>query len=293
MIDKKLEVCRYTRFVTSEALLTTLQQVLQEYTRPSETILRDTWRSALQAYKTLSSDGWYMPPPHGISVLFGTTDEKSRVNYISLRPESMWPKKNIYLEKDTDFAYLYASPVDKQTGIIGDFGMSLYFGKDSIIQKHLQHCLQINKEIAEFIQVGMPFSEVYTFALATIKHNKLFNHVTSTTDPAGQDIGHTIPASYEDWTDEETKLLESGQEQWEEIKNMISQKRKFISLEEKLTFQKGMAVTIEPRLTDKNNPDISMASFHTILLIHKNGVKELLTNFDPIFKIAGMDYMLS
>ncbi len=35
-----------------------------------------------------------------------------------------------------------------------------------------------------------------------------------------------------------------------------------------------------------------LGSFHTIVLIHDNGTKELLTNFDKIFKLFEMDYML-
>lgn len=205
----------------------------------------------------------------------------------------MWPKSDVYLDRDNGMAYLFASPVDKKSGIIGDFGLTVYFGDDSIVEEHLKKCLNINRQIFDFIEVGRKFSEVYRYAEKIITEQGLKNGVISTTDPAGKDFGHTVPATYFEWTNEERNILESAEPDWELFKNMLNKKRVFVNSLEETTYRPGMAITLEPRLTVVNNPHIPMGSFHTIVAIHEDGSKELLTNFDEIFTAVGMDFMVN
>ncbi|MBO0781580.1 MAG: hypothetical protein J2P37_22390 [Ktedonobacteraceae bacterium] len=86
----------------------------------------------------------------------------------------------------------------------------------------------MNKEIFDFIEVGKSFAEVYEFARVRFGYYGLTNHVISNTDPVGMNIGHTVPASDTDWTPEEVLLLRAGDEVWDEVKNMISKRRKFV-----------------------------------------------------------------
>jgi hypothetical protein len=224
-------------------------------------------------------------------VLFGTENKNSRQNYRSLRPKEIWPRDDIFLETPNQMAYLFASPVDKESGIIGDFGLSIYLGNKNEIKNHLRLCLQINNKIFNYIEIGMPFSMVYGYAMDLIAKYGLTNEITSTTDPTGKDIGHTIPTSYEKWNDDELQVFNKGEINWPEITDMISKKRIFVNPTEKTVYQKGMALTLEPRLTVKDNPEIPMASFHTIVIIHGDGTKELRTDFEEIFSVLGMDYM--
>ncbi|MBU2632479.1 hypothetical protein KKG52_02075 [Patescibacteria group bacterium] len=73
---------------------------------------------------------------------------------------------------------------------------------------------------------------------------------------------------------------------------MISKKRLFVNNIEKLKIKPGFAFTIEPRIINSKNPKIPLASYHAIALFHEDGKKELLTGFNDVFKLVGMNYML-
>jgi len=114
--------------------------------------------------------------------------------------------------------------------------------------------------------------------------------LASPSDPTGTNTGHTIPATFENWKYDEISLLKSAT--WVDASTMISKKRKFINAKEELLIKKGTAFTIEPRPVIPNNPDIPMVWFHTIALFKQDSTKELLTGFDKLFTLTGMDYMM-
>jgi hypothetical protein len=72
---------------------------------------------------------------------------------------------------------------------------------------------------------------------------------------------------------------------------MISKKRKFVNTVEDLKIKPPMAITIEPRSKIKGKKESPLISFHAIMLIKEKGNRELLTNYDRIFKLTGMNYM--
>lgn len=288
--DNRLEICKRTRKIASDALYETLETLLKENKPISEVRLRDIWLKNMRRNKSIFLDGWYDPPPHGIGVLFGSASGNSRCNYKTLRSDNIWPKDRVFLKDENELAYLFASPVNQSSGIIGDFGLTIYLGDNKTVQEHIQKCLKINYEIFEYIQTGMAFSEIYEFAEELFKRYKVINEVSSTTDLTGKDLGHTIPCSHKDWSEEELKILHGND--WRMITNMISKERIFVNSVEKTTYQNYMAITLEPRLTVIDNPEIPIVSFHTIILIDGNGNKELLTNFDEIFRLVGMDYVI-
>jgi len=289
MLDK-LKVCKRTREIAAKAFLISFKKLINHKSKISEVNLRNNWLNELRKNKNIFPDCWYAPPPHGIAVLFSSESSYERTNYQSLRPVKQHPKNNIYLDKQKGFIYVYASPVDKITGIIGDWGMTIYFGKNKNIIKHLKLCLRFNHQVFNHVKLNMTFSQLTRFACRSFSQQELVNKVVSSTDPAGTDIGHTIPASYEDWTPEEKSIFKKNN--WQKILTMIKNKRKFLSEKETLKIRSPMAFTIEQRLINIDNPDIPLSSFHTIVLIHPDERKELLTNFDEIFKLTGMDYML-
>jgi hypothetical protein len=288
----KLDVCKATRKISSDTLYTALNQVLNANEAIAEVQFRDLWLKELRKYKEIFPDGWYTPPPHGIVVLFASDANPKRADFVNLRPEEYWPREDIFLNRENGYAYLFASPTNRATGLVGDFSINIYFGKDEDTKTHLKNSVKLEREIFEFIQPGMSFSDVFNFADNLITKNGLRNNIISITNPDGVNIGHTIPASYEDWTEEELESLRQADKDWRTFKNSISKKRSFLSRREDLRVMPGMAFTIEPALKNISNENIPMTMFHQVALIKENGEKELLTNFDEIFKLTGMDYML-
>lgn len=291
--DEKLTVCKKTRGFVARAFKTVLAKALASKERVSEIQFRDAWIAEMQKNKRLSKTGWYMPPPKGVCILFGNDKqgEKNRINFKSIRPKEMWPRDDILLERKNGLIFAYASPVDKQTGIIGDFEITLYFGKNEEIQRHLKTCYSVNKEIGDYIQVGMRLKEVYNFANEKVMEKGLrCEHESITDTSASSNMGHTIPASFEPWKLEELQVIQSRN--WENAKNIISSKRKFVNSVEKLTIKPGFALTIEPRAFHPSDTSVPQASFHSICLIHKDSSKEIVTNYKELFLLAGMEYML-
>lgn len=290
----KLEICKQTRKIAADALHVVLKQLLATDEPISEVMLRDAWLSEMRKNKNIFPDGWYLPPPHGMAVLFATDEEPTRINFVNLRFEESWPSDDIFLDKKTGLIFVYSSPVDKETGIIGDFQMSLYFGKKPEIKKHLKNCLELDKEIFEEINVGMSFSELTILSERIMRKKGMTNDVSSLIYNTVTNIpGHTIVGSYGMWNDEEKVVIKNGVIDWDAAKDLISKKRVFIKEDEKFEVKPVMAFTIEPRPRVIGNPNLPTSlSYHTIALIKRNGEKEWITGFDDLFKLAGMDYML-
>lgn len=292
MNPDKLSICKSTRQIASNALFNCLKQLLSSEKPISEIDLRNKWIEEMRKSSSIFSDGWYIPPPHGIGVLFGDDKNIERINTSSLRIPGSWPRDDIFLNRKNGIVFIYTSPVDKQTGIIGDFGLTLYFGNNQDIKKHLQTCFSIDKQIFEHIQINMHFSEITNFTLKLFSKNGLINNIASPNDPTGTNVGHTIPISYENWSNDELTVLQNGTNDWNKVCTLISKKRKFINVIEQLQIKPNMAFTIEPRPMVLNHPEIPQVWFHNIAMLKQDGSKELLTNFDEIFKIIGMDYMI-
>lgn len=297
--DQKLKICKQTRKYAADALYKVLKELLPAAQPISEVLLRDAWLTELRKNNDIFSDGWYTPPPHGIIALFSDDQNVERISYKSARPEKNWPKNDTYLNSKNGIIYLYASPVDKNSGIIGDFGITLYFGNKPEIKTLLKTCLRLDKEIFEFSKLGMELSEITLFTEKRLKHYGMQNMIESITDTAiiknktAISIGHTIPFSNENSSNSENKILKNGLTDWEKAKDMISNKRIFVNSLEKFKIKPACAFTIEPRSKIINKPYLPTSlSYHTIAVFKTDGSKELLTNFDNLFKLAGMDYIL-
>ena len=130
------EVCQETRRLASEAFLKVIKPLWQ--TRFSEKQLKDIWLAELRKNENLFPSGWYVPPLEGIGILIGSDEEPERLNHDSLRPPKNHPQSNIDFDPETGLIYVYASPVDKQTGVIGDWGMTVYAGNNAKIKAHLK-----------------------------------------------------------------------------------------------------------------------------------------------------------
>lgn len=282
-----VEICKQTRKAASEALLTVIKQVWQ---RPfSEKKLKDLWLRELRKNKSLFPQGWYSPPPDGITVLIANKTNPQRLDYKSLRTKENWPQKNIFFKFEEGLIFVYASHVDKESGIFGDFGLTLYAGKESEIIDHLKKVYQINHQIVALVKPGIKVKHLYQQANRIFQKAGLINKVFSTTDPAGVDIGHSVPGTIRPYSKEELKVFQG--KDWSKACQIISKKRIFINQKKDYVLKSGDCFTLEPSLIDPQRPNLPRVLFHTIIIIKENGC-EIMENFKEIFHATGMDYML-
>lgn len=139
----KFEICKATRKIAADALYKTLKKLRASDKNISEVMLRDEWLAEMRKNRNIFPDGWYLPPPHGMIVLFADEDHVERFNYKNARWESSWARDDIFMDRKTGIIFCYASPVDKKSGTIGDFSLTLYFGKNPEIKQLLQYCLKL------------------------------------------------------------------------------------------------------------------------------------------------------
>lgn len=284
MFDK---VCEKTRQAASESLLKVIGKLWGKSF--SERQLKDLWIEELRKSGKLFPSGWYCPPPEGYGVLIGDENNPGRLNYDTLRKETIWPQANIKFNIRTGLAYIFASPVDNKTGIIGDFGLTVYAGKDRGIINHFKKVYLVNQQIVGGIRPGLKVSEVYNQAIQIFSVANLTNNITSSTDIVGTNIGHSISGTLEPYSETELAIIKG--DNWQEACDLISKKRVFFNGKVDYVFKPGDCFTLEPRLTDLKIPNLPMVSFHTIVRVTADGA-ELIEKFDKIFRATKMDYML-
>jgi hypothetical protein len=208
------------------------------------------------------------------------------LKFDTLRKSEYWPSNDHKLLRDS-VGILYASPIDKATGIIGDFGLTIYRGSDLKIQSHLSTCLSVLEQAAEAAAEDMEFRELHNLAQRLFNKSNLTNARTVTwTDTVGTNLGHTIPWSYEIPTSSESDIISAGS--LPELQNLISSKRVNVNQVERFKIPKNIAFTLEARL--ESSVDGAMPNtFYHLIIIFENGTKKVLSNFNAIFQTLGMD----
>jgi hypothetical protein len=271
-----IDSVKKTREITSSIFVKSLTNIEGD----SEIQIKEKILSEIKNHSEIYPEGWYSPPPSGISILL---DKKpfERLKYDSLRKPEFWPKEDIRLEKES-VGMIYASSVNCKTNMIGDIGFSFYRGDNDEIKKHIQKSYEAILEIAKHAEVGMTFSQLCSFADNLLKNNfKITKWITRYSDSEGMNLGHTVPGSYE--------RINFG-ESFEEIKSIITKGRIYIKEIENFKIPETCAFTVESRLEDIKNPDLPSTFFHFIVTFDK-GEKVILSNFENIFKIVNMDYI--
>lgn len=264
-------------------------KVLKGFQNGSEADLRDNLQKALAEQQTLLPSGWYSPPPSGIGILFTDGKGMERSKFPTLREEAYWPNHK-YKNSVEGISMIYASPVHK-SGIIADFGFTIYNGHDQKIKDHLRLCLDTLEEIANHVSVGMQFRELNQFGQNLFAERELNNQwLTTTHNPLGTTLGHTVPWTHELPTESEAATIKHGN--MNELKNVISHKRLYIDRAETFVIPETVAFTVESQLASNEHPDLPNVFFHLIVAFAK-GEKRVLSNFNPIFDTLGIDYMRS
>lgn len=285
----RLDGCRRTRLIASQSCFITLQKILRIEKKVSEVQFRNRWLKEMYRYRDIIPEGWYDPPLFGIGILFAEKNHYERINYSSLRDKEYWPKADSFIKKE-GLGYIFASPFTwiEDTPIIGDFGISYYLGSDKKIIDHFKKCFYILNSLINSISLGMTLGQIHKKSSELMLNEGLVNNVCSTTDKYSTNIGHTIPFIDRNLNKEEQEFMTS--EDPDKIHKVISQARIFINQSEDTKVTENCAFTVEPRFTSSSNSAVPMCSFHTIVQFI-DGKKEVLTNFDGIFNLLGMEWI--
>jgi len=249
----------------------------------SELGIKEKIASEIQNHNEIFPEGWYNPPPAGISVILDQKPFK-RLQYDNLRQPVFWPRADLIFEKET-VAMVYCSPIDRKTGMLADIGLTIYRGENGAIKQHIKNSYQAILAIAKHAEVGMKFSGLCAFASNSFENKFRTTRWTTKSSPnTNMNLGHTIPGSFEN-------NFIFG-ETYEEIKEAIRTKRIQVNEVENFQIPETCAFTIESRLEDANDPNMPSSYFHFIVCFDK-GKKTILENYSQIFSTVGMDYMNS
>jgi hypothetical protein len=277
-----IEACLTTRSWLSGVT----SSVLKIYPEISEEEFATAIMAEIKANSNLFPEGWYAPPPGGVAALFGDSDSFERLKFDTLRREKYWPRKEQTLTQRSA-GLVYASPIDKSTGAIGDFGMTIYRGEDKAVHAHLSDCLTALERSSECAEEGMEFRELHDLSQKVFMDSGLHNARTITwTDAVGTNLGHTVPWSYEEPTDDERAILNAAEA--DARIDLISKKRLFINRLETFKIPKNIAFTLEARLENTSDPVLPNSFFHLVIAF-KNGVRTVSSNFNEVFATLGMD----
>lgn len=216
----------------------------------SEKMFKDEWQKNLKQETSLIADGWYNPPPKGMAVLFG-----NRVSFDTLRDEKNWSNDTIINWKE-DLLYVYCSPIDKSSGIIGDMSLTLYFGQDEKIKNHIKNCYNAVQEVFSELGKLENSAELFSCSEQIFAKHQLKNCVISKTDYTPLDLGHTFP---------KLENLQAKESLTEIEKQEISKARKFINADSNWKFEEGMQFTIEPQLVSIEDSSLPQISQHYLI----------------------------
>lgn len=266
-------------------------EVLSEPIVWSEKTMHDALAQRVSKNPGLHPSGWYDPPADGVSVLFGSSTDPSRLHFDSIRKEKFAASDKRKINDDT-VGFVYLSPTDKTTGMIGDFGLTFYRGDNQQVQACLKRALMATEDVVEHAAVGMRFCDLADFAQQTLLRYELKRgEMTLVYDTADVNFGHTIPWSYEGPTPAEQAAIQNSP--ISKLKDVIARKRLYLSPQETWTIPKTCAFTVEPRVIDVDTSGIHHFGYYHIIVAFQNGKKHVAANFNPLFKALGMDFIRS
>jgi len=283
MAEEKIKAVIRARRAASTTLLDALRAFTP--TNFSEADLARQWVDEIKENSIVRRCGWYMPPPHGMSVLIGSPPDYNRLRYDSLREAKNWPSSQVRFS-DNCILYPYFSAVDRETLLIGDFVGTFYGGQDSAIRAWVATAYELTMQIADFVQPGQRLSEIFQYAQGAFESLGATNNTYSQSGGLASDIGHTIPGFSRDTA----TLLSQGIDLADtDVASLLAGARLFVSKDNDSILEEDFGLTIEPQLTA---PGLPMASFHVIVAA-ANGQKTLVTEFDPLFEHFGMNELVS
>jgi hypothetical protein len=261
--------------------------VSHNITGMSESDLHGRWRAEIAKTPSVTPQGWYAPPPGGMSVLIGAPPDYRRANFTSLREKAKWARPESLVTQE-NLLFVYCSPVDRRTAMLGDFQASLYGGDVVEVQEHVAAALDVTLDTVTRAEVGMEYRELYEHALTEMRQRNIRNETHSSTDRSGDtNIGHTVPWFGEDPEDAVQDALR--RDDYDRLAAGVSGARIFLTERQRATIGNDSAFTVEPQITSRRG---ILASFHFIV-VFSGGIKRVLAGFSNLFARFEMTRYLS
>lgn len=245
----------------------------------TEQVFSSVWLDALNRAPDLIADGWYSPPPHGITVLTATPADAGRLSYSSLRDEHYWPSTRC-VDWQNGLLLAYCSPIDRVSGRAGDVAVTLYFGVDERIREFFCRAHRVMAAVLDSISLEDSPKGLLKRAEAAFSANHLVNCVTSVTDKESYNIGHTVPQL------DPHRLSDHLSE---EQRSSCRTQRKFLNHTAEWDFTNGMQFTFEPQIRSADDSQLPQITFHYLVQIENDklqvcrDVDTLLREYDLVF----------
>lgn len=255
------------------ALTATLAE-LRDSSGSTEQSLATSWRRRMKKDDRIAADGWYSPPPHGISVLAAPAANPARLRYASLRARSHWPSFRPIVWNE-GWLFAYASPIDRRTGHAGDMAITLYFGSNMALKNYYRHAHAVVRELLATITPADTSRTIFLRAQDLWLHNGL-RSATSTSDGNAANIGHSLPSLPPESLGAKLSVAQ---------RDRCSQQRLFLSDSDEWPLDARLQFTIEPQLLSTGDPSLPQLSFHYIVRVKDNTV-EVCNDVDRVLEEA-------
>jgi hypothetical protein len=239
----------------------------EHYGRPGVTELafRDSWLARLGEVDALTANGWYEPPPFGVAVLFASDDDPRRMCFESLRLPEFAPRPT-RMSWDSGLLFAYCSPVHRPTGLAGDFGVTLYFGKKAEVRSHFRRAFAATAEL--LAELGPLTSSAALLRRSEIlfREHGLKNTISSITDSVPLDLGHSMPSM-------RSAKLATSRSLCADDRRFLGDQRRFVSTSADWLLAEEAQVTIEPQLIAPDRSDLPQVSLHYVVAVGPTHVR--------------------
>lgn len=251
-LNTTTEDINYGRKTCFEAFKETLAE-FRGKKNVTEIILRDTWLRKISTNNRMTDHGWYSPPPYGMAVLFADDVNPERIGFPSLREKEYYPSDRT-LDWGNGLIYAYASNIDIQSSLPGDFGITLYFGTNDTVIEHFKNCYQSAQEVLSFLGRTNSSVELFHKSQMVFRERGLQNCIVSYTDTEPLDLGHSILLAGD--------VALQKHELSSTTTNSLRTQRKFINSSVDWKLSAVEQFTIEPRLKTIKEAGLPQVSFH-------------------------------
>lgn len=219
----------------------------------TELDVKNEWLARMTENSSIVADGWYDPPPSGITVLAADSSDPHRISFETLRKQQWWPSSRQVVWEDA-LLYFYCSPVDRTSGVIGDLAVTLYFGRDPALRQHLTRAREALRAVVSLLGIIDRSRDLFRAAEREFAERGFRNAVVSYTDVTPLDLGHSV-------TSAPPYQFEPGTDEW---KNHLRTTRLFINDVSDWPLTSVDQFTVEPQLVSRSDDRLPQVTHHVL-----------------------------